>query len=70
MVQGYQNHLVFSMFLNLIHKGVFKIIGDGNNLVSLCYIDNLIHGLLLAESAPRAESASLFLADERPYTIN
>ena len=57
------------MFLNLIHKGLFRIIGDGYNLVSLCYIDSLIQGLLLAESAPQAEGQIYFLADKRPYTI-
>jgi nucleoside-diphosphate-sugar epimerase len=58
------------MFLKLIHKGVFRIIGSGNNLVSLCNIDNLIHGLLLAEQEQRAEGEIYFLADARPYTVN
>lgn len=58
------------MFLKLIHKNVFRIIGDGNNLVSLCNIDNLIHGLFLAEKEPQAEGKTYFLADARPYTIN
>ncbi len=58
------------MFLKLIHKGVFRIIGTGNNLVSLCNIDNLIHGLLLAEKEQRAEGETYFLADARPYTVN
>jgi len=56
------------MFLNLIHKGLFRIIGDGNNLISLCYIDNLIQGVLLAESVQQAEGQIYFLADKRPYT--
>jgi nucleoside-diphosphate-sugar epimerase len=58
------------MFLKLIHKGLFRIIGTGNNLVSLCNIDNLIHGLLLAEKEQRAEGETYFLADARPYTVN
>jgi len=58
------------MFLNLINKGLFRTIGDGNNLVSLCYIDNLIHGLLLAEAEKKAEGQIYFLSDSRPYTVN
>jgi nucleoside-diphosphate-sugar epimerase len=58
------------MFLKLIHNGMFKIIGDGNNFVSLCYIDNLIHGMLLAEKENRSAGETYFLADARPYTIN
>jgi nucleoside-diphosphate-sugar epimerase len=58
------------MFLKLIHKGIFRIIGSGNNLVSLCYIDNLIHGLLLAEKEQRSAGQTYFIADSRPYTVN
>lgn len=58
------------MFLKLIHQGLFRTIGDGNNLVSLCYIDNLIQGLLLAEAEKKAEGQIYFLSDNRPYTVN
>jgi nucleoside-diphosphate-sugar epimerase len=58
------------MFLELISKGLFRIIGDGYNLLSLCYIDNLIYGVMLAEKEQRAEGETYFLADARPYTIN
>jgi nucleoside-diphosphate-sugar epimerase len=58
------------MFLKLINRGLFRIIGDGNNLVSLCYIDNLIHGILLAAEEKRAEGQIYFISDSSPYTIN
>ena len=58
------------MFLQLIHKGLFNIFGDGNNLLSLCYIDNLIHGVLLAEKENRRTFETYFIADARPYTLN
>jgi len=58
------------MFLNLINKGLFRIIGDGENLISLCYINNLIYGVLLAEAEKKAEGETYFIADERPYSIN
>lgn len=58
------------MFLQLIHKGIFNIFGDGNNFLSLCYIDNLIHGVLLAEKVNQGTLETYFIADARPYTIN
>lgn len=58
------------MFLQLINKGLFRIIGSGNNLISLCYIDNLIQGVLLAENEQRAEGQIYFLSDARSYTVN
>jgi nucleoside-diphosphate-sugar epimerase len=58
------------MFLKLIDQGLFRTIGDGNNLVSLCYIDNLIQGLLLAEEEKKAEGKIYFLSDIKPYTVN
>lgn len=58
------------MFLNLINKGLFRIVGDGKNLISLCYIDNLIHGTLKAEAQKNAEGETYFIADERPYSVN
>jgi len=58
------------MFLELISKGLFRIIGDGCNLLSLCYIDNLIYGVMLAEKEQRAEGETYFFADARPYTVN
>ena len=67
---GVSNSSRVFMFLKLINQGLFRIIGDGNNLVSLCNIDNLIHGLLLAESGKKAEGETYFIADKRPYTIN
>jgi nucleoside-diphosphate-sugar epimerase len=56
-------------FLNLINSGRFRIVGDGRNLISLCYIDNLIHGVLLATTEKKAEGQTYFIADERPYSI-
>jgi len=58
------------MFLSLINKGLFRVVGDGENLISLCYIDNLIHGVLLAEAEKKAEGETYFIADERPCSIN
>jgi len=52
-----------------IKKGKFMIVGAGDNLKSLCYIDNLIQGMVLAEK--KGKSGEIyFIADEKPYSIN
>jgi dihydroflavonol-4-reductase len=63
-----QSSRVF-MFLNLINRGLFRIIGDGENLISLCYIDNLIHGVSCAENEAKAEGQLYFISDEKPHSI-
>jgi nucleoside-diphosphate-sugar epimerase len=57
------------MFLDRIDKGLFRIIGDGTNLISLCYIENLINGVLLAEKKKISGCTTYFIADHKPYAI-
>jgi len=57
-----------AMLFRSIKKRTFRIIGDGTNLISLCYIDNLIQGLLLVEKRGKLGEI-YFIADERPYTL-
>ena len=52
-----------------IEKGVFRIIGSGDYITSLCYIDNLIDGLLLLEKHKSSTSKTYFIADNRYYTF-
>jgi nucleoside-diphosphate-sugar epimerase len=57
------------LFLDRIDKGLYRIIGDGTNLISLCYIDNLINGILLAEEKQVSGYSTYFIADHKPYAI-
>ena len=59
-----------TLFFKLIRDGKFPMVGDGNNLRSMSYIDNLVQGLLLAESVPAARGQTYWIADERPYSMN
>jgi len=60
---------VFTM-LELIKRGLFRIIGNGNNVISLCYIDNLINGILLIDRKTQNTNYTIyFLADQKPRTI-
>jgi nucleoside-diphosphate-sugar epimerase len=57
-------------FFRLCGKGLFPIIGDGANLRSMVYIDNLCHGLELCGTLPQAVGRTYWIADRRPYSFN
>src|SRR5436309_999171 len=46
------------------------IVGSGENLRSMSYIDNLCQGLLLAAAVERANGQIYWIADRRPYSMN
>ena len=58
-----------SKLFQLIQKGYFRIIGNGENQMSLLYIDNLIDAILL--SALKGKCGETYIiSDEKPYTMN
>lgn len=57
-------------FFRMIRKGVFPIVGDGDNLRSMAYVDNLCQGLLLCGRRPEAAGEVYWIADRRPYSMN
>ena len=61
---------IITKILHRIQTGRFIIVGNGKNLRSLCYIDNLIQGLISLERFTNIIGKKYFLADERPYTYN
>ena len=54
----------------LIQKGHFFVIGNGRNLMSLVYIDNLVKGIVLAGKSKNAVKQTYILSDKRTYTLN
>ena len=59
-----------TQFFTMIRKGAFPLVGDGGNLRSMAYVDNLCQGLLLSERADGARGEAFWIADERPYSMN
>ncbi|HTM57912.1 MAG TPA: NAD(P)-dependent oxidoreductase [Candidatus Udaeobacter sp.] len=59
-----------TLFLKMIRDGKAPIVGDGNNVRSMAYLDNLCQGLMLAALRPGADRNVYWIADERPYTMN
>jgi len=58
------------LFLHMIRKRVYRVIGNGENILSLCYIDNLIRGALLVAQREHSNGKIYLIADKYPYTIN
>ena len=54
----------------LIQKGFFAIIGNGKNLMSLVYVDNLIKGIILAGESKSSVKQTYIISDRNPYTMN
>ena len=63
-----QSQIITDFFLQ-VRKGKFYIMGTGEYLRSLCYIENLIEGILLVEKNPGAVGEIFYLSDRKVYTF-
>ncbi len=59
-----------TLFFRMIRDGKMPIVGGGQNLRSMAYIDNLCQGLILAALTERANGQTYWIADRRPYSMN
>lgn len=59
-----------TLFFQMVRDGKGPIVGSGQNLRSMGYIDNLCQGLLLAALVERANGQVYWIADKRPYSMN
>ena len=59
-----------TLFFQMIRDGKAPIVGSGQNLRSMAYIDNLCQGLRLAAEVERANGEVYWIADRRPYSMN
>jgi nucleoside-diphosphate-sugar epimerase len=54
-------------FFKMIKKGRPLVFGNGQNLRSMSYVDNIVQGLLLARDVGAAAGQTYWIADRRPY---
>ena len=57
-------------FLDAVNKRKVYIVGKGDNLRSLCYIENLVEGLVLLAKKTEVKGETYILSDNSPYTFN
>ncbi len=67
---GPEQPLRQTTFFSMIKNGMAPILGDGENMRSMVYIDNLCQAMLLAEKSAQANRQAFWVADRRPYTMN
>lgn len=58
-----------SRFFSMIKKGNPIVIGRGDNLRSMSYVDNTVQGLLLADAVEKAAGHTYWITDSRPYSF-
>ena len=56
-----------SRFFRMIKGGRPIVVGSGQNLRSMSYIDNIVQAALLAERSDNAAGRTYWIADRRPY---
>ena len=56
-------------FFSLVKNGKFPLVGGGDNLRSMAYLDNICQGLLLCEQSETANGRTYWISDSRPYSM-
>jgi nucleoside-diphosphate-sugar epimerase len=56
-------------FFRMIKKGHPIVVGRGDNLRSMSYVDNIVQACLLAERIEQAAGRTYWIADRRPYSF-
>jgi nucleoside-diphosphate-sugar epimerase len=56
-------------FFQLVRTGRFPVIGDGDQVRSMVYVDNLVDGVLRAELVATPPGRGWWIADGRPYEV-
>jgi nucleoside-diphosphate-sugar epimerase len=66
----FQQRVLNRFFLDAVNKRKMLFIGDCNNLRSLCFIDNLVEGLVLLANKAEVNGKTYILSDNFPYNFN
>ena len=59
-----------TLFFQMVRDGKGPIVGNGDNLRSMSYTDNLCQGLMLSAMHDKANGQVYWIADKRPYSMN
>ncbi|HEY6065936.1 MAG TPA: NAD-dependent epimerase/dehydratase family protein [Thermoanaerobaculia bacterium] len=66
---GPGQHAARTRLYRMIRRGEMLVLGKGDALWSMSYIDNTCQALLLAEGSAAAAGRTYWIADRRPYTV-
>lgn len=57
-------------FFKMVRDGRAPIVGDGTNLRSMTYVDNLVGALIASAALPWVTGQTYWISDKRPYSMN
>jgi nucleoside-diphosphate-sugar epimerase len=66
---GPRQHSARTRLYRMIRQGRMPVLGKGDALWSMSYVDNTCQALLLAEASEVAAGRTYWVADRRPYTV-
>ena len=66
---GPRQHADRTRLYRMIRQGRMPVVGKGDALWSMSYVDNTCQALLLAERSDAAAGKTYWVADGRPYTV-
>jgi nucleoside-diphosphate-sugar epimerase len=66
---GPRQHSARTLLYRMIRQGRMPVLGKGDALWSMSYVDNTCQALLLAEGSEVAAGKTYWVADRRPYTV-
>lgn len=66
---GPRQHSARTSLYRMIRQGRMLVLGKGDALWSMSYVDNTCQALLLAETSGAAAGKTYWVADRRPYTV-
>lgn len=55
-------------FFKIVNKGFKTMFGRGESYVSLCFIEDLVQGIILSAESPKAMGQIYFIADDQIYS--
>jgi dihydroflavonol-4-reductase len=58
----------FLIIFRMVNKGFKPLLGKGESFINLCYIEDLIDGIILAAESPKAIGQIYFIADDQVYS--
>lgn len=56
-------------FFRMVRRGRFPVFGDGGQMRSMVFVDNLVQGVMRAELVATPPGRGWWIADARPYTV-
>jgi nucleoside-diphosphate-sugar epimerase len=66
---GPRQHSARTRLYRMIREGRMPVLGKGDALWSMSYVDNTCQAMLLAEASEAAAGRTYWVADRRPYTV-